>query len=150
MFSINNVITSIRKYINSMWRRWNSTAIKRMRERLKLGLFPLRGWEQVKAIYFPTVSLSLPSILYWTTLSQSGHGIGYMSLENTSAIYCLNISGRQMIDKLTFEPSRKSLYWVNKMNAENSTIERYDIQTGQLSTVAAYATNVTGIINGTK
>ena len=73
-----------------------------------------------------------------------------MSLENTSAIYCLNISGRQMIDKLTFEPSRKSLYWVNKMNAENSTIERYDIQTGQLSTVAAYATNVTGIINGTK
>ena len=81
-----------------------------------------------------------------TTVSQSGHGIGYMSLENTSAVYCLNVSGRRMIDKLTFEPSRKSLYWVNKMDAENSTIERYDIQTGQHSTVAAYAADVTGII----
>ena len=69
-----------------------------------------------------------------------------MSLINTSAIYCLNLSGRRMINKLTFEPSRKSLYWVNRMNAENSTIERYDIQTGQLSIVAGDATKVIGII----
>ena len=32
-------VTSARKYINSMRRRWNSTAIKRMRERLKPGPF---------------------------------------------------------------------------------------------------------------
>ena len=37
--SINIGVTSVRKYINSMRKRWNSTAIKRMRERLKPGPF---------------------------------------------------------------------------------------------------------------
>ena len=37
--SINIGVTSVWKYINSMRRRWNSTAIKRMRERLKPGPF---------------------------------------------------------------------------------------------------------------
>ena len=38
-FSIDSSVTSVRKYINSMRKRWNSTAIKRMRERLKPGPF---------------------------------------------------------------------------------------------------------------
>ena len=38
-FSIDSGVMSVRKYINSMWRRWNSTAIKRMREQLKPGPF---------------------------------------------------------------------------------------------------------------
>ena len=37
--SINIGVTSVRKYFNSMRRRWNSTAIKRMHERLKPGPF---------------------------------------------------------------------------------------------------------------
>ena len=59
-FSIDSSVTSVRKYINSMRKRWNSTAIKRMRERLKPGPFfssPSSGlgtrlaktkWEQTK------------------------------------------------------------------------------------------------------
>ena len=42
-FSIDSGVTSVRKYINSMWRRWNSTAIKHMRERLKPGPFSFFG-----------------------------------------------------------------------------------------------------------
>ena len=38
-FSIDSGVMSVQKYINSMRRRWNSTAIKRMRERLKPGPF---------------------------------------------------------------------------------------------------------------
>ena len=36
-FSIDSGVTSVRRYINSMRRRWNSSAIKRMREQLKPG-----------------------------------------------------------------------------------------------------------------
>ena len=38
-FSIDAGVMSIQKYINSIRRQWGSTAIKRMRERLKPGLF---------------------------------------------------------------------------------------------------------------
>ena len=38
-FSIDSGVASVRKYIKSMRRRRNSTAIKRMRERLKQGPF---------------------------------------------------------------------------------------------------------------
>ena len=70
-----------------------------------------------------------------------------MSLTNTSDTRRLdiNISGIQNISKLTFEPLRKSLYWINTNNA---TIERYDLRTKQLSTVAGYAANVTGTSRG--
>ena len=40
-FSIDSDAMSILKYINSMRRRWNSTALKRMHERLKPGPFSL-------------------------------------------------------------------------------------------------------------
>ena len=70
-----------------------------------------------------------------------------MSLTNTSDTRRLDIgiSEIQNISKLTFEPLRKSLYWINTNNA---TIERYDLRTKQLSTVAGYAADVTGTSRG--
>ena len=68
-----------------------------------------------------------------------------MSLANTNDTRPLNISGIRNISKLTFEPLRKSLYWINTNNA---TIERYDLQTKQLSIVARYAADVTGTSRG--
>ena len=68
-----------------------------------------------------------------------------MSLTNTSDTRRLDIPGIRNISKLTFEPLRKSLYWINTNNA---TIERYDLRTKQLSTVAGYAADVTGTSRG--
>ena len=98
---------------------------------------------------FPPYSLlSQPpthSILYWTALLRSGDTIWNMSLANTSDTRPLGINGTRNISKLTFEPLRKSLYWINTNNA---TIERYDLQTKQLSTVARYAADITGTSRG--
>ena len=94
----------------------------------------------------PSVSLLPPdfsthSTLYWTALSRNGDTIWNMSLSDTSNTRPLSIPGTRKISKLTFEPLGKSLYWINKMNA---TIERYDLRTGQLRTIAEYAADVTG------
>ena len=71
-----------------------------------------------------------------------------MSLNNPNVTRTLNISGRTddlMIDKLTFEPLMKSLYWINRSNSTNSTIERFDILSGTLAIIAADAAPVSGI-----
>ena len=71
-----------------------------------------------------------------------------MSLDNPNVTRTLNVSGRTddlMIDKLTFEPLMKSLYWINRSNSTNSTIERFDIQSGTLAIIAADAAPVSGI-----
>ena len=68
-----------------------------------------------------------------------------MSLANPNDTRPLRINGTRNISKLTFEPLRKSLYWINTNNA---TIERYDLQTKQFSTVARYAAGVTGTSRG--
>ena len=95
-------------------------------------------------------STSAHSTLYWTTLSRSGFGrsIQYMSLNSPNVVDTLNVSGKTkdlMIDKLTFEPSTKSLYWINRSNTTNSTIERFDILSGNLTIIAAGAASVSGM-----
>ena len=86
-------------------------------------------------------NLSAHSTLYWTALSRNGDTIWNMSLSNTTNTHPLNISGTRNINNLTLETLRKSLYWINTMNA---TIERYDLRTGQLHTITKYAADVTG------
>lgn len=83
------------------------------------------------------------STLYWTALSRNGDTIWNMSISNTSNTRPLSIPGTRNINNLTLETLGKSLYWINSMNA---TIERYDLQTGQLRTIAEDAANVTGTV----
>ena len=95
---------------------------------------------------FPPSSLLPPhlfthSTLYWTALSRNGDTIWNMSLSDTNNTRPLSIPGTRKINNLTLETLGKSLYWINSMNA---TIERYDLQTEQLHTIAEDAANVTG------
>ena len=41
--------------------------------------------------------------------------------------------------------STKSMYWINHSNSTNSTIERFDIESGNLNVITADATHVSGI-----
>lgn len=71
-----------------------------------------------------------------------------MSLNNPDNINTLSVSGKTndlMVDRLTFEPSTKSMYWINHSNSTNSTIERFDIGGGNLDVITADATHVSGI-----
>ena len=86
-------------------------------------------------------NLSAHSTLYWTALLRNGDTIWNMSLSNTTNTHPLGINGTRNINNLTLETLRKSLYWINTMNA---TIERYDLRTRQLHTITEYAANVTG------
>lgn len=104
-------------------------------------LSPLPPSYHLCLLYFPH------STLYWTALSSAGRGrsIQYMSLNSPSIVHTLSVSGKTndlMIDKLTFEPSTKSLYWINR---SNSTIERFDILSGNLTIIAADAASVSGM-----
>ena len=64
MLSINIGIMSVQEYINSMWRQWNSTAIKHMRKQLKPAPFSLPIWAWVNSVYTGSVTYHF-EVLMW-------------------------------------------------------------------------------------
>ena len=86
MFSVNIGITNIQKYINNMWRWWNSTPIKHM-------------YEQLKPVPFSSSSLGLGMRLgsLTTSTTSSRHHFGSLPLVFWSSVLqsssCLLLGG---------------------------------------------------------
>ena len=88
------------------------------------------------------------STLYWTQRdgpSDVGRGLQFMQLSDLSAISVIPLDGR-LISNLTFEPISKSLYWISHANP--NSIERYSIETRDITTITANATGVEGSDGG--
>ena len=85
-FSIDYGVMSVWKYINCMWRQWNSTAIKRMRKRLKPPP-PLWAWERG---YPLTASSQSPTVVVSSWVHISGDNITKTPVFNSlsSSVSC--------------------------------------------------------------
>ena len=83
------------------------------------------------------------STLYWTYrdgYSNYGRSLQYMHLSDIDTITTIPLGGRR-IRGLTFEPYAKSLYWIS----HSGVIERYMLNSGNISTVAENAGDVAGV-----
>lgn len=94
------------------------------------------------------VCVVVSSTLYWTYRdghSSFGQSLQYMHLSDINNIVTIPLDGRG-IRSLTFEPYSKSLYWITRSSRSSDSIERFELSSGNISTVAENAGEVQGVL----